>query len=62
MFTSEVREASIVHQNINSLIALVFVGSFAAGIGLIIWHACVGSNPIADFIFHTTLVTQAAQN
>lgn len=42
--------------NINSYIALVFVGSFALGIGLIVWHASTGNNPIADFIAQSTLM------
>ena len=46
-------EAFSVHQNINSFIALVFVSSFALGIGLIIWQAGVGNNPIADFLANT---------
>jgi hypothetical protein len=42
--------------NVNSVIALVFVGSFSLGLGLVIWHAAVGNNPIADFLAQTALV------
>lgn len=47
--------------NINSYIALVFVGSFALAIGLIVWHAAVGNNPIADFIAQNRLLQAALQ-
>ncbi|MDQ5955651.1 MAG: hypothetical protein QG621_655 [Patescibacteria group bacterium] len=61
MFVSDSRQVSIVHQNINSLVALVFVASFAGGVALIIWHACIGNNPIADFLVQTSITRQALQ-
>jgi len=34
--------------NISSFLALLFVGSFALGAGLLIWRAAFDTNPIAD--------------
>jgi len=54
-------EATYFSRNINSFIALVFVGSFALGTGLIVWHSAVGDNPIADFLAQTAVVQAAVQ-
>jgi hypothetical protein len=35
-------------QNVNSLIALVFVGFFALGAGMLIWHSAFGKDPVID--------------
>ena len=43
-------QAKYIDTNINSFVALVFVACFALGIGLVVWHAAVGNNPIADFL------------
>ncbi len=43
-------QAEAFNTNINSYIALLFVGSFALGVGLVVWQAAVGDNPIADFM------------
>lgn len=40
-------QAKYINANINSFIALVFVGTFALATGLLIWHAAFGENPIA---------------
>lgn len=52
-------QANYLTHNINSFIALMFVGSFALGVGLIVWHAASGENPIADFIAQSSLTQQA---
>lgn len=52
-------QATYFDQNINSFVALVFVGSFALGIGLIVWHAALGNNPIADFIAQNNILKAA---
>ncbi|HVY72501.1 MAG TPA: hypothetical protein VG984_00390 [Candidatus Paceibacterota bacterium] len=54
------RNVSIFRSWINPAISLLFVGSFALGAGLLIWHAAFGENPIANamaktIIEHTTL-------
>lgn len=46
--------------NVNSFIGLFFVASFALMIGLIIWNAAFGHNPLADFIAQA-MVTQGVQ-
>lgn len=40
-------QAKYISANINSFIALAFVGTFALATGLLIWHAAFGENPIA---------------
>ena len=52
---------SIIHQNINAVISSVFVVSFTVGIGLIVWHASTGKNPIADFLVETSVTRQMLQ-
>lgn len=47
--------------NINSFVALVFVGSFALGVGLVVWHAAIGNNPIADFLAQASVTNSLAQ-
>ena len=54
-------QAHYINQNINSFIALVFVGTFTLGIGLVVWHASTGHNPIADFIAQTALAEKLSQ-
>ena len=40
--------ATILGSWVNPVISLLFVGSFALGAGLIIWHTAFGENPIAN--------------
>ena len=43
---------------VHSIIGLSFVAAFALLMGLAVWHAAVGNNPIADFIAQSN-ATQA---
>jgi|GEM_PF-2684921 len=54
-------QATYIHQNINSFLALTFVGSFALCVGLIVWQAALGTNPIADFIVQTEVLRAAIE-
>ena len=38
------------NSQINGFLALVFVGSFTLGAGLILWHAAYNANPLADLL------------
>ncbi len=38
----------MINSNVNGFLALMFVGVFALGAGLLIWHAAFGENPIAN--------------
>ena len=53
-------EAVFLHQNINSFVALVFVGSFALMMGLIMVNVAFGYNPVANIILSQSLATTAA--
>ena len=39
---------SIWRSKVRSLIGIMFIGSFALGAGLIIWHAASGKNPVEE--------------
>ena len=41
-------DKSILKSNVNGLLALLCVGTFALGAWLIVWHAAFGENPIAN--------------
>lgn len=43
-------EASLMQSNVNSFIALLFVGTVAFAAGLLIWHVATGINPIEKAI------------
>ena len=43
-------EAKYFSVNINSFIGFVFLGSYALGIGLVLWYAAFRANPIANAI------------
>ena len=49
------------HQNINAYIGLAFVASFALLMGLTVWHAAFGHNPLADFLSQTALANSTGQ-
>ena len=53
-------QAAFFRQNINSYIALAFVGSFALLVGLVIVHAAFGYNPLAELIAHQAAAAQVA--
>ncbi len=42
------KDATYYHRDINSLISLVFIATFAFGAGLMIWNISFGENPVAD--------------
>ena len=48
-------QARFLHENINTFIGLAFVASFALMMGLIVWHAAFGQNPLANFIAQQNL-------
>lgn len=39
---------SIWQSRVNSFLGILFIGSFAFGAGLLIWHAAYGENPVAN--------------
>lgn len=41
-------QANALHANINSFIALLFVGSFSLAMWLVVWQVAFGENPIAN--------------
>ena len=53
-------EATFLHQNINSFIALAFVGSFALMMGLVMLNVAFGYNPIVNIIQNQSVDTVAA--
>jgi len=54
-------QATYLHTNINSFVALVFIGSFGLGVALIVLQAATGDNPIADFIVQTSALKASVQ-
>lgn len=50
--------ADILQTRINGILGCIFVGAFALGASLLIWHAASGKNPVADAL--TPLVTPAS--
>jgi hypothetical protein len=42
-----VGQTRFLKENINSFIAFAFIGAYALGVGLVLWHAVLGTNPIA---------------
>jgi hypothetical protein len=54
-------QAAYLNRNINSFVALVFVGTLALAVALIVWHASVGDNPIADFLSQNSALQAALQ-
>lgn len=50
-------QGEILSARVNGIIASCFVGAFALGASLLIWHAVNGVNPVADAL--TPLVTPA---
>ncbi len=43
-------QATFLRSNINSFIALMFVGAVALGAGLMVWKAATGMNPVEKAI------------
>jgi hypothetical protein len=41
-------DKSIFKSKVSGFLSLIFVGTFALGAGLIIWHAAFGENPLAN--------------
>lgn len=39
--------------DVGTFVGLLFVGSFALGAGLIIWHAAFGNNPLEAVLLST---------
>ncbi|MDO8518417.1 MAG: hypothetical protein Q7S26_03970 [bacterium] len=48
-------QAQWLQTNINGVLSLMLVASFTFGIGLLVWHAASGQNPIATFLAQTAL-------
>ena len=48
---------SILRSNVNTVLALMFVGTFAFGAGLIIWHTALGTDPVEQ-AFAKTIVAE----
>ena len=53
-------QASFLHQTINSYIALLFVAVFALMVGLMIWNASFGYNPLARALTQESAATSSA--
>lgn len=49
-------QAQWLHANINGALSFICVASFTLGIGLLVWHAASGQNPIANFLAQTAFV------
>lgn len=52
------RNAGYFHQEVNSLISLVFIASFIFAAGLMIWSTFSGKNPVADSLVPVAQVTE----
>ena len=53
-------EATFLHQNINSFLALIFVGSFALAMGLLMVNLAFGYNPVMNIILQQNIATISA--
>jgi len=53
-------QATFFHQNINSFIALTFVGSLALAMGLFMVNIAFGYNPVANLLMQQSSATAAA--
>ena len=53
-------QATFFHQNVNSFIALMFVGSFALAMGLLMVNVAFGYNPVANLLIQESAATTAA--
>jgi hypothetical protein len=48
-------QAISLRSNINSVIALMFVGTFALMCGLLVWHATFNTDPVEQFLLANEL-------
>lgn len=46
-------QAIYLSQHVNSAVGLCFIGSFSLIMGLLIWHAAFGENPVAEALSQT---------
>lgn len=47
--------------NINFFVAFAFIGVYVFGIGLVVWVAAFGHNPVADAIEHEMAASPTQQ-
>jgi len=52
-------QADIFRTRVNTIVGILFVGSFAFGAGLIIWHAAFGVNPVEN-VLYASLIEEGA--
>ena len=43
-------QATFFRENVNSYVAFMFIGVYSLGVGLILWYAAFGHNPVADLM------------
>jgi hypothetical protein len=42
----------VMKNTINAYVAFAFLAAYSLGVGLVLWHAVLGNNPIADMLQH----------
>lgn len=53
-------QAGFIRANVNSYISFAFICVYCLGVGLILWYAAFGHNPIADMLVQEAHATQQA--